>query len=104
MRYDSYKVLVMSFDLTNALIAFYNPMNDILYVFLDNFVIVYLYEILVYSRGIENHVIHLSKVLSRLREHELYVKREKCDFAKTEIMFLGQLIGEGQVKMNPWKI
>jgi hypothetical protein len=43
----------------------------------------------------KDHIIHLSKVLSRLREYELYVKREKYEFAKNEIMFLGHLIGEG---------
>jgi hypothetical protein len=79
-------------------------MNDVLYDFLDNFVVVYLDDIVIYSRGIEDHVTHLSKVLSRLREYELYVKREKCEFAKAEIMFLGHLIGEGQVKMDPQKI
>jgi len=79
-------------------------MNDVLYDFLDNFVIVYLDDILVYSRGIEDQGIHLFKVLCRLREHELYVKKEKCEFIKIEIMFLGHLIREGQVKMDPWKI
>jgi len=78
--------------------------NERLYDFLDNFVVVYLDDIVIYNRGIEDHVTHLFKVLSRLREYELYVKREKCEFAKAEIMFLGHLIGEGQVKMDPRKI
>jgi hypothetical protein len=94
----------MPFGLTNAPATFCNLMNDVLYDFLDNFVVVYLDDIVIYSRGIEDHVTHLSKVLSRLREYELYVKREKCEFAKAEIMFLGHLIGEGQVKMDPRKI
>jgi len=103
-RYGSYEFLVMPFGLTNAPATFCNLMNDVLYDFLDNFVVVYLDDIVIYSRGIEDHVTHLSKVLSRLREYELYVKREKCEFAKAEIMFLGHLIGEGQVKMDPQKI
>jgi len=103
-RYGSYEFLVMPFDLTNAPATFCNLMNDVLYDFLDNFVVVYLDDIVIYSRGIEEHVTHLSKVLDRLREYELYVKREKCEFAKDEIMFLGHLIGEGQVKMDPRKI
>jgi hypothetical protein len=103
-RYGSYEFLVMPFGLTNAPATFCNLMNDVLYDFLDNFVVVYLDDIVIYSRGIEDHVTHLSKVLSRLREYELYVKREKCEFAKAEIMFLGHLIGEGQVKMDPRKI
>ena len=95
MRYGLYKFLVMPFDLTNAPATFCNLMNDILYDFLDNFVVVYLDDIVIYSRGKKDHIIHLSKVLSRLREYELYIKREKYEFAKTEIMFLGCLIGEG---------
>ena len=78
-RYGSYEFLVMPFGLTNALATFCNLMNDVLYDFLDNFVVVYLDDIVIYSRGIEDHVTHLSKVLSRLREYELYVKREKCE-------------------------
>jgi len=91
-RYDSYEFLIMSFNLTNAPTTFCNLMNDVLYDFLNNFVVVYLYDIVVYSRGIKDHVIHLFKVLSRLREYELYVKREKYEFAKTEIMVVGYLI------------
>jgi len=103
-RYGSYEFLVMPFGLTNAPSTFCNLMDDVLYDFLDNFIVVYLDDIVIYSRGIEEHVTHLSKVLDRLREYELYVKREKYEFAKDEIMFLGHLIGEGQVKMDPRKI
>jgi hypothetical protein len=84
-RYGSYEFLVMPFGLTNAPATFCNLMNDVLYDFLDNFVVVYLDDIVIYSRGIEDHVTHLSKVLSRLREYELYVKREKCEFAKLKL-------------------
>ena len=69
-------------------------MNDFLYDFLDNFIVVYLYDIVIYSKGTRDHVIYLLKVLNRLREHELFVKREKYKFAKSEIMFLCHLIGE----------
>ena len=86
-RYSSYKFLVMPFGLTNAPVIFCNLMNNVLYDFLDNFIVVCLDDIVIYSRGIEDHVIYLSKVLSRLREYELYVKREKYEFAKTKIMF-----------------
>jgi hypothetical protein len=69
-------------------------MNDVLYDFLDNFVVVYLDDIVIYRKGMWDHVIHLLKVLNRLREHELFLKREKYKFVKSEIMFLGHLIGE----------
>jgi hypothetical protein len=79
-------------------------MNDVLYDFLDNFVVVYLDDIVIYSKRMKNHAIHLLKVLNRLKEHELFVKREKYEFTKSDIMFLSHLIGEGRVKMDPWKI
>jgi hypothetical protein len=50
------------------------------------------------------HVVHLSRVLSRLREHKLFVKKEKCDFASAEIMFLGHLVSVDQVRMDPMKV
>jgi len=85
-RYSLYEFLVMPFGLTNAPVIFCNLMNNVLYDFLDKFIVVCLDDIVIYSRGIEDHVIYLSKVLSRLREYELYVKREKYEFAKTKIM------------------
>jgi hypothetical protein len=95
MRYGAYKFLVMSFDLTNVPATFCNLINDVLYNFLDNFVVVYLDYIVIYSKEIRDHAIHLSKVLNRLRERKLFVKKEKYEFTKFEIMFLGHLFGEG---------
>jgi hypothetical protein len=85
MRYGLYKFLVMPFDLTNAPATFCNLMNDVLYDFLDNFVVVYLDDIVIYSRGKKDHIIHLSKVLSRLREYELYIKRENMSLQKLRL-------------------
>jgi hypothetical protein len=103
-RYGSYKFLVMPFGLTNAPATFCNLMNDVLYEFLDDFVVVYLDDIVVFSRSMNEHVVHLSRVLSRLREHKLFVKREKCEFASAEIMFLGHLVSMDQVRMDPKKV
>jgi len=103
-RYGSYEFLVMPFGLTNAPATFCNLMNDVLYEFLDDFVVVYLDDIVVFSRSMNEHVVHLSRVLSRLREHKLFVKREKCDFASAEIMFLGHLVSVDQVRMDPMKV
>jgi len=103
-RYGSYEFLVMPFGLTNAPATFCNLMNDVLYEFLDDFVVVYLDDIVVFSRSMNEHVVHLSRVLSRLREHKLFVKKEKCDFASAEIMFLGHLVSVDQVRMDPMKV
>jgi len=81
IRYGSYEFLVMSFGLTNALVTFCNLMNDVFYKFVDRFVVVYLDEIVIYSESLEDHLEHLRKALSKLREHQLYIKKEKCEFA-----------------------
>ncbi|TMW81780.1 hypothetical protein EJD97_007902 [Solanum chilense] len=100
-RYGSYEFLVMPFGLTNAPAMFCNLMNNVLFGYLDDFVIVYLDDIVNYSRTLEEHVNHLSLVLPPLRKYTLYVKMEKCEFAQQEIKFLGHLISKSQVRMDP---
>ena len=88
-RYGSYEFLVMPFGLTNAPATFCNLMNDVLYEFLDDFVVVYLDDIVVYSQSLGEHVEHLRLMFSALKKNSLYVKKEKCEFCQQEIMFLG---------------
>lgn len=101
MRYCACEFFVMFFGLKNAPAIFCNLMGDALYDFLYSFVVIYLDDIIIYSKGMRDHVIHLLKVLNRLKEYELFVKREKYEFTKSCIIFLGHLIGEGHVKMDP---
>ncbi|KAL2923900.1 Retrovirus-related Pol polyprotein from transposon 17.6 [Bienertia sinuspersici] len=103
-RYGSYEFLVMPFGLTNAPATFCNLMNDVLYEYLDRFCVVYLDDIVVYSQTLDDHVQHLRMVFDKLREHELYIKKEKCEFAQTEIMFLGHKISNGRVRMDEKKV
>jgi hypothetical protein len=77
-RYGSYELMAMPFSVTNSTTTFYNLINDVLYEFLDEFVVVYLDNIVIFSRNMDGHVVHLDKVLRKLREHELFVKKEKC--------------------------
>nr|XP_016487127.1 PREDICTED: RNA-directed DNA polymerase homolog [Nicotiana tabacum] len=77
-RYGSYEFLVMPFGLTNVPATFCNLMNDVLYEYLDDFVVVYLDDIVIYNRTLDEHISHLRRVLSHLREYQLYVKMEKC--------------------------
>ena len=79
-RYGHYKFLVMSFGLTNAPVAFMDLMNRVFHPYLDRFVIVFINDILVYSRSELEHEIRLGLVLQTLRQHQLYAKFSKCEF------------------------
>ncbi|RVW60334.1 Transposon Tf2-2 polyprotein [Vitis vinifera] len=103
-RYGSYEFLVMPFGLTNAPATFCNLMNDVLFDYLDAFVVVYLDDIVVYSKTITEHEKHLRLVFQRLKENRLYVKPEKCEFAQEEITFLGHKISAGLIRMDKGKV
>ena len=94
----------MSFGLTNAPATFCNLMNDVFYEFVDCFVVVYLDDIVIYSDSLKDQLEHLRKVLSKLREHQLYVKKEKCEFAQQEILLLGHNVSKGLVMMDERKV
>ena len=103
-RYGSYEFLVMPFGLTNAPATFCNLMNDVLFDFLDSFMVVYLDDIVIHIPTLEDHLVHLEKVFDRLRQNQLNVKKEKCEFAKTEIKFLGHLISKSEILIDGAKV
>ena len=78
----------MPFGLTNALATFMRVMNDVLIPFLDDFVIVYLYDILVFSKSKDEHVMHVNKALDVLRKEQLFLKMSKCEYGKTSLVYL----------------
>ena len=80
MMYGLYKYTVMSFGLTNAPAYFMYLTNKVFMEFLDKFVVVFIDDILVFSKIEEEHAEHLRLVLQKLREHKLYAKRSKCEF------------------------
>ena len=79
-RYGHYEYVVMSFGLTNAPAIFMEAMNMMLHPYLDLFVVVFIDDILVYSKTEEEHEVHLSLVLDKLREYKYYAKLKKCAF------------------------
>ncbi len=103
-RYGSYKFLVMPFTLINASVTFCTFMNDIFRKWFDDFVVIYIDDILVYNNSMEEHVEHLRKVFQRLRENKLYAKFEKCKFGVTEMNFLGHRITQEGLKMDDHKV
>jgi hypothetical protein len=94
----------MSFGLCNALTNFMRVMNDVFRPFLDDFVIVYLDDILIFSRTCDEHVRHVKQVLDTLQRENLNAKLSKCEFGKTVLVYLGHIVGGGQLKIDPSKI
>ncbi|KAK1432277.1 hypothetical protein QVD17_09172 [Tagetes erecta] len=103
-RYGHYEFLVMSFGLTNAPAAFMDLMNRVCRTMLDKFVIVFIDDILVYSRSESDHACHLREVLETLRKEKLYAKFSKCAFWLKEVQFLGHVINEDGILVDPSKV
>jgi hypothetical protein len=94
----------MSFGLTNALAYFMYLMNKVFMEYLDKFVVVFIDDILVYSRIEEEHEEHLHLALQKLREHRLYAKLSKCEFWMKQVAFLGHVISKGGISVDPSKV
>ncbi|KAL2252041.1 UNVERIFIED_CONTAM: Retrovirus-related Pol polyprotein from transposon [Sesamum indicum] len=103
-RYGHYEFVVMPFGLTNAPAAFMALMNKTLQPFLDQFVIVFIDDILIYSSSPEEHEQHLRTILQILREKQLYGKFSKCEFWMEEIAFLGHVVSKKGVQPDPAKV
>ncbi|KAJ9545162.1 hypothetical protein OSB04_024869 [Centaurea solstitialis] len=103
-RYGHYEFLVMSFGLTNAPAAFMDLMNRVCRPYLDKFVIVFIDDILIYSKTAEEHGDHLRKILEMLKRERLYAKFSKCEFWLKEVQFLGHVVTQEGIKVDPAKI
>jgi hypothetical protein len=103
-RYGMHEYLVMSFRLTNAPTHFMYLINSVFMPELDKFVVVFIDDILVYSKNMEEHEEHLCIVLQRLREHQLYAKFSKCEFWINEVCFLGHVISPKGIAVDPGKV
>jgi hypothetical protein len=104
IRYGHYEFVVIPFRLTNTSTTFMCLMNNIFSQYLDKFVVVFIDDILVYSKTKEEHDEHLRIVLQMLRKHKLYAKFEKCDFYQKEIQYLGHVISAEGIVVDPKKI
>jgi hypothetical protein len=94
----------MSFGLTNVPAYFMYMMNKVFMEYLDKFIVVFIDDILVYSRNEEEHEGHLRLVLQKLRDHKLYAKLSKCEFWLKQVTFLGHVISKGGISVDPSKV
>ena len=99
-----FEFLVMPFGLTNAPATFQALMNEVLGPFLRRFVLVFFDDILIYSTSWADHLKHVKAVFQLLRQHNLFVKRSKCSFGATSVGYLGHIISEHGVAMDPSKV
>ncbi|GJX74275.1 putative reverse transcriptase domain-containing protein [Tanacetum coccineum] len=103
-RYGHYEFLVMPFGLTNASAVFMDLINRVFHEYLDKFVIVFIDDILVYSKTKEEHEDHLRIVLGTLRQKKLYAKFLKCEFWLGQVAFLGHIVSVDGITMDPAKV
>ncbi|XP_042012104.1 uncharacterized protein LOC121760512 [Salvia splendens] len=103
-RYGHYEFLVMPFGLTNAPAVFMDLMNRVFHPYLDKFVLVFIDDILIYSKGVKEHDEHLRVALETLRTEKLYAKFSKCEFWLNEVNFLGHVVTAEGIRVDPAKV
>ncbi|GJZ91654.1 putative reverse transcriptase domain-containing protein [Tanacetum coccineum] len=103
-RYGHYKFQVMPFGLTNAPVVFMDLMNRVCKPYLDRFVILFIDDILIYSKSRKEHEGYLKLILKLLKEEELYAKFSKCEFWLSKVHFLGHVIDSEGIHVDPTKI
>ena len=102
--YGNYKFVVMPFGLTNAPTAFIDLMNMVFKDYLDKFILVFIDNILVYSRSKEEHAQHLGITLQTLKEKQLYAKLKKCEFWLEKVIFLRHIVSKDGISIDPSKV
>jgi hypothetical protein len=96
--------MVMPFGLANAPATFMDLMNQVFHDFLDQFVVVFIDDILIYSKSLKEHKDHLRRVLQRLREKRLYAKFSKCAFWLDKVIFRGHVVSKDDILVDPKKV
>ena len=103
-RYGHFEYLVMPFGMANAPATFQAYINKALAGYIDDFCVVYLDDILIYSQNEEEHCIHVKKVLERFKQYQLFVNLKKCEFSTTQVEFLGFIVSQGGVGMDKRRV
>ncbi|CAM8977675.1 unnamed protein product [Rhodiola kirilowii] len=103
-HHGHYEFRVLPFGLTNAPATFQSLMNQVLSPFLRQFVLVFFDDILIYSKELQSHIEHLTKVFELLRKEHFYLKLSKCDFRVARVHYIGHVISSEGVSTDPKKI
>ena len=103
-RYGHFEFLVLPFGLTNAPATFMHLMHSIFREQLDDFIVIFLDDILVYSRDLSSHVAHVKKTFEILRQHSLFAKVSKCEFFRSSVHYLGHVVSEQGLSPDPAKV
>ncbi len=104
IHYDHFEYIVMPFGLTNAPIVFQHMMNDVFCDYLDDFMVFYINNILIFSKNMADHECHVCLVLEKFLEVHIYAKLEKCGFHQFEVELLGYIISRDGICMDPRKV
>nr|GEX52601.1 DNA/RNA polymerases superfamily protein [Tanacetum cinerariifolium] len=99
--YGHFEFMVMPFGLTNAPMVFIDLMNRVCKLYLDKFVIMFIDDILMYSKSMEVHKVHLKTVLELLKKEKLFAKFSKCEFWLQEVHFLGHVVNSNSIHVDP---
>nr|GEV73614.1 putative reverse transcriptase domain-containing protein [Tanacetum cinerariifolium] len=102
--YGHFEFMVMPFMLTNTPAIFMNLMNRVCKPYLDKFIIVFIDDILIYSKSEEEHEVHLKTILDLLKKEKLYAKFSKCEFWLKEVQFLGHAVNQNGIHVDPSKV
>ena len=103
-RYGHFEFLVLPFGLTNAPATFMHLMHIIFREYLDDFIIIFLDDILVYSKGLGDHINHVQQTLEVLRQNKLYAKASKCAFFQSSVAYLGHVVSAVGLSPDPAKV